>query len=178
MKKFLFPVIILTLAASTVLAADAPPGPNPKLKELAYFAGNWKCTGTGFAFMGTPEHKTTAMVEASWTLDGYWMSMRYHENKTAINAHPVDVRIFWGWDEQLKKFASGGVDNMGSYIIQNSPGWAGNKLTFDGDMHGGGATMKVRDVFTKVSATKIEHMSEVEMNGKWSKLDEESCTKK
>jgi len=50
-------------------------------------------------------------------------------------------------------------------------------LTFNGDMHGGGTTMKVRDVFTKVSATKVEHMSEVEMNGKWTKLDEETCTK-
>ena len=45
-------------------------------------------------------------------------------------------------------------------------------------MHGGGTTMKVRDVFTKVSSTKVEHMSEVEMGGKWTKLDEETCTKK
>jgi hypothetical protein len=45
-------------------------------------------------------------------------------------------------------------------------------------MHAGGMTMKVRDVFTKVSATKLNHMSEVEMDGKWTKLDEETCTKK
>jgi len=178
MKKILLPVIVLALAASTVLAADAAPGPNPKLKELAYFAGNWQCSGTGFAFMGLPEQQTPAMVEAAWILDGYWMSMRYHENKTAINAHPVDVRISWGWDDQVKKFASGSVDNMGTYMIQYSPGWAGNKLNFEGDMHSGGGTMKVRDVFTKVSATKVEHMSEVEMNGKWTKLDAETCTKK
>ena len=178
MKRILLPIIVLAFTASYVLAADAPPGPNPKLKELAYFAGNWHCEGTGFAFMGTPEHKTSANVEASWTLNNYWLSLSYHENKTAINAHPVAVRVFWGWDEQVKKFASGSVDDMGSFNIQNSPGWEGNKLTFNGDMHGGGATMKVRDVFTKVSAKKLEHMSEAEMNGKWSKLDEETCTKK
>jgi len=178
MKRIVFPIIALAFAASTVLTADAPPGPNPKLKELKYFVGTWQCKGTGFAFMGTPEHKTTATVEASWMLNDYWLAMRYHENKTAINAQPVDVRIFWGWDDQLKKFASGGVDNMGGYYIQNSAGWEGTKLTFDGNMHGGGTTMKVRDVFTKVSATKVEHMSEVEMGGKWTKLDEETCTKK
>lgn len=177
MKRVVFPIIALAFAAS-VVAADAPPGPNPKLKELKYFAGTWQCTGMSFAFMGMPEHKTSATVDASWTLDNYWLTIYYHESKTAMNAHPVAVRVFWGWDEQLKKFASGGVDNMGSYSVQNSPGWDGNKLIFNGDMHGGGATMKVRDVFTKVSATKLQHMSEVEMSGKWTKLDEETCTKK
>ncbi|HEY2094445.1 MAG TPA: DUF1579 family protein [Thermoanaerobaculia bacterium] len=178
MKRILFPVIVLAFAATCVYAADAPPGPNPKLKELKYFTGNWQCTGTGFAFMGTPEHKTTASVEAGWMLNDYWLSLRYHENKTALNAQPADVRISWGWDEAVKKFASGSVDNMGSYGIQYSPGWEGDKLTFNGEMHTGGPTMKVRDVFTKVSATKVQHMSEVEMNGKWTKLDEETCSKK
>jgi hypothetical protein len=178
MKRILLLIIILAFAASSVLAADAPPGPNPKLKELKYFEGIWQCTGTGFAFMGTPEHKTSAKVTANWVLDNYWLSVRYEESKTAINVHPADVKIFWGWDEQVKKFSSGSVDNMGSYVIEYSPGWDGNKLTFDGDMHGGGATMKVRDLFTKVSATKVSHSSEVEMNGKWTKLDEETCNKK
>ena len=53
-----------------------------------------------------------------------------------------------------------------------------HQVVGDGDMHAGGTTMKVRDVFTKVSSTKVEHMSEVEMGGKWTKLDEETCTKK
>jgi hypothetical protein len=178
MKRLVLPLIALAFATSQVFAADAPPGPNPKLKEVQYFAGSWSCKGTSFAFMGTPEHKTTGSVEVSWTLDNYWLSLHYREMKTAINAHPIDVRIFWGWDDQLKKFASGAVDNLGSYFIQNSPGWDGNKLTWDGDIHAGGTTMKVRDVFTKVSSTKVEHMSEVETDGKWTKLDEETCTKK
>ena len=178
MKRVFFSIIALAFFTSSALAVDAPPGPNPKLKELKYFVGTWRCKGTGYAFMGTPEHKTSATVETSWTLNDYWLGIRYHESKTAINAQPVDVKISWGWDEQMKRFASGAVDNMGAYFIQNSPGWEGNKLTFEGDMHGGGMTMKVRDVFTKVSATKLEHMAEVEMDGKWTKLDEETCTKK
>ena len=178
MKRIFLPIIVLAFTATSVLAADAAPGPNPKLKELKYFEGTWSCKGTGFAFMGMPEHKTTGTAEGSWTLDNYWLTIYYHESKSAMNAHPVAVRIFWGWDEPAKKFSSGSVDNMGSYFIQNSPGWQGDKLTFDGDIHTSGGTMKVRDVFTKVTATKLEHMSEVEMNGKWTKLDEETCTKK
>jgi len=178
MKRIYFSIIALAFIATPIFAMDAPPGPNPKLKELSYFAGNWSCKGTGFAFMGMPEHKTTASVEGSWTLDKYWLAMRYHETKTSINAYPIDVRIFMGWDDELQKFASGAVDNMGGYFTQNSPGWEGDKLTFEGAMHAGGHTMKVRDVFTKMSATKVQHMSEVEMEGKWTKLDEETCIKK
>jgi hypothetical protein len=178
MKRILFPILVLAFAASSVPAADAPPGPNPKLKELKYFAGAWQCKGTAFAFMGMPEHKTSANVEANWGLNDYWLMIRYHESKTAVNAQPYDVRGYWGWDDQTKKFAGGAVDNMGSYSIQSTPGWEGDKMTFDGDMHGGGMTMKSRDVFTKVNATKFQHMAEVEMNGKWTKLDEETCTKK
>lgn len=178
MKRIGFAVLALAFAASAVYAADAPPGPNPKLKELKYFAGSWQCKGTGYAFMGTPEHKTSGTVEASWILDGYWLSLRYHESKTALNAHPVAVNISWGWDEDTKKFASGAIDNMGAYYIQYSPGWEGDKMTFDGEIHTGGPTMKVRDVFTKVSATKVDHEAEVEMDGKWAKLDAETCTKK
>jgi len=178
MKRVFLALIVLVFTASYVLAADAPPGPNPKLKELKYFVGNWHCEGTSFAFMGVPEHKTSASVEASWTLNNYWLSLYYHESKTAINAYPMSVRVYWGWDEQVKKFASGSVDDMGAYNTENSPGWDGDKLTFEGVSHGGGATTKLRDVFTKVSATKVEHMSEVEMNSKWTKVDQETCTKK
>src|SRR2546427_10458577 len=89
MKRVLSPIVALAFAASAVLAADAPPGPNPKLKELKYFVGAWQCKGTSFAFMGMPEHKTTASVESSWTLNDYWLTLRYHESKTAINAQPV-----------------------------------------------------------------------------------------
>lgn len=178
MKRILLPLIVLGFTATSVLAADAPPGPNPKLKELKYFAGSWQCKGTGYAFMGTPEHKTRGTVEGKWSLNNYWLMLDYRESKTAINAQPVEVRISWGWDEQLKKFASGAVDNMGAYYIQNSPGWDGDKMTFDGDIHAGGTTMKVRDVFTRVSAAKVAHKAEVEVDGKWTNLDEETCSRK
>src|SRR5260221_4074164 len=178
MQRNLFPRRVLGLAVTTILAADAPPGPNPKLKDLKYFAGTWQCKGTAFAFMGTPEHKTTGAVEANWALNDYWLLIRYHESKTAVSAQPVDIRLSQGWDDQTKKVASGAVDNMGAYYIQSSPGWDGDKMTWNGDMHAGGMTMKVRDVFTKISATKLQHMAEGEMDGKWTKLDEETCTKK
>lgn len=173
MKRILPSFLVLVFASSTLLAAP----PSPKLKDFQYFGGHWTCKGTAFAFMGLPEHKTIATIDATWTLDKYWFQVHYKEPKTAANATPVEVLYLWGWDEQGKKFASGGFDNGGGHFIQSSSGWEGDKLVFEGDMHMGATTMKFHDVFTKVNASTVMHKGEAVIDGKWTKLDEETCTK-
>jgi hypothetical protein len=158
-------------------AADAPPGPNAKLKELKFFEGHWGCQGAALAFMGMPEHKTSATFDGTWQLASFWLQASFKENKTAINPSPVEVRYFWGWDEETKKFTSAGVDNSGAHFAHSSPGWDGDKITFEGELRIAGKAMKFHDVFTRVSASKLMHRGEVEIDGKWTKLDEETCTK-
>lgn len=173
MKHFILPIV---LASSTLAAADAP-GPNAKVKELKPFEGRWSCQGTAFAFMSFPEHKTTAKMEATWGLGGYWLQVSFKEAKTAINPNPVEVGYFWGWDDQAKKMVSVGVDNSGAHFTHFSPGWDGDHVTFDGELRIADKVLKFHDVFTKVSATKVMHRGEAEIDGKWTKLDEETCTK-
>lgn len=175
MKRFLFP--ILAVAFASTLFADGPPKPNPRLGELQYFTGQWNCSGTAFAFLGMPEHKTTATIDGTWAFDNHWLELHYKEPKTVTNPAPVEVQYFWGWDDQTKKFASSAVDNGGGHFNQSSPGWVGELITFDGEMHIAGKTMKFHDVFTKVSSSRLMHRGEAEMDGKWTKLDEETCTK-
>jgi hypothetical protein len=150
---------------------------NPKLKELKAFAGTWQCTGTAFASPMGPEHHTTATVHGTWILGGAWMQIQYTEAKTAKNPHPVDVRLFLGYDEQPKAFVSGTVDNMGGYATAQSPGWQNDKMIFSGPSHGGGATMTTRDTFTRVGKNEMRHEGEMEMNGKWMKINQEICKK-
>jgi hypothetical protein len=95
--------------------------------------------------------------------------------KTAKNPHPYAVRMLLSYDEQPKAFVSGAVDNTTGYSTEQSPGWLDGKMTFSGAQHGGGATMNVRDIFTKVGKNEMRHESEIEMDGKWVKLDQESC---
>ena len=148
---------------------------NPKLKELQPFVGTWQCTGTAFASPMGPEHATKATVNGAWILGGAWVEIRYTEVKTAKNPHPYAVRMLLGYDEQPKALVSGSVDNMGGYATAQAPGWVGDKLTFIGPTHSGGATMNSRDIFTKVGKNEIRHESEMEISGKWVKLDQESC---
>jgi len=148
---------------------------NPKLKELQTFVGTWQCTGIAFASPMGPEHATKATVNGAWILNGSWVEVRYTETKTAKNPHPYAVRLLMSYDEEPKAFVSGAVDNMTGYSTAQSPGWMDDKMTFSGVQHGGGATMNVHDIFTRVGKNEVRHETEMEMNGKWVKLDQESC---
>jgi len=165
-------IIAVVICLATVAAFGQS---NPKLKELQPFVGTWQCTGTTFASEMGPEHPTTATVNGAWVLDGSWVEVRYTETKTAKNPHPYAVRMLLSYDAEPKAFVSGAVDNMTGYSVEQAPGWVSDKMTFSGLMHAGGATMKSRDIFTKVGKNEIIHESEMEMKGKWVKLDKESC---
>jgi hypothetical protein len=165
-------VVCLIVSLVTVAAFGQT---NPKLKELQTFVGTWKCTGTTFASPMGPEHPTMGTVNGEWILNGSWVEVRYTESKTAKNPHPYAVRMLLSYDEQPKAFVSGAVDNTSGYSTEQSTGWQADKLTFSGVMHAGGATMNARDIFMKVGKNEVRHESEMEMNGKWVKLDQESC---
>jgi hypothetical protein len=165
-------IVAVVICLATVAAFGQS---NPKLKELQPFIGTWQCTGMTFASPMGPEHATKATVTGAWIHNGSWVEVRYTETKTAKNPHPYAVRMLLSYDEEPKAFVSGAVDNMTGYSVEQAPGWESDKMTFAGLMHAGGATMKSRDIFTKVGKNEVIHESEMEMNGKWVKLDKESC---
>jgi len=168
---------IMGLVLCLITAAAAFGQVNPKVKELEPFIGTWQCTGMTFASPWGPEHATKATVHGTWILGGAWVQISYTEAKTAKNPHPYDVRALMSYDEEPKAFVSGSVDNMGSYSTAQSPGWENDKLVFTGPMHGGGMTMKSRDIFTRVGKNEMRHESEMEDKGTWKKMDQETCKK-
>lgn len=174
--QFLFAILVLFFVATTATAQM--PMPDAKLKELQYFAGTWQCKGTAFASPWTKEHPTKGTAMLSWSLGNYWLDVSYRETKTEMNPMPYAVKAYWGYDAASKKIVAGSVDSMGGYATQDTPGWTGDSLVFDGVQHAGGMTSKARDTFMKKSATEVMHMFEMESDGKWMKLAEETCKKK
>ena len=166
-------ILVLGLCLVTVAAFGQN---DPKKKELQAFAGTWQCKGTAFASPWAPEHPTRASVTGTWVLGGQWMEVHYWETKSTKNPHPIDVKIFYGYDAEPKMLVGGSVDNMGGYATQQSAGWEGDKLVFTGPMHGG-MTMNSRDTYTRVGDKEIHHMGEMEEKGVWKKLSEEICKK-
>jgi len=149
-----------------------------QLKTLSGFVGNWKCTGKSFASEMGPEHATTATVTGKWTLNARWWEIRYTEDKNSKNPKPMAVAAYWGWDEGKKKLVAGVVDNMGGYATQESSGWNGDELVFEGPSHMGSMTMNGRDTFTRKGDNELTHAFFAPDNaGGWKKLDEETCKK-
>jgi hypothetical protein len=169
--KFIAPLLLIATTAFAQSATD-------QLKGLSGFVGTWKCSGKAFASDMGPEHSTSATVTGKWILNAKWLEMRYTEDKNSRNPNPVAVVGQWGWDEGQKKYVAGTVDNMGGYAVQQSSGWEGDTLTFEGPSHMGPMTMTARDTFARSGDNQIVHTGYVQDNaGGWKKLDEETCKK-
>ena len=146
------------------------------LRQLDFLAGKWRCSGTAFAMADMPEHATSAEVTSAWDASGYWLALTYAEKKTADNAKPFRYTGFFGYDPEIKKLVVGGVDNMGGYSTGASDGWSGDALVFSGPWHMHGMTANSRDTFRKLANGRMSHTGEIEQNGKWIKLGEETGT--
>ena len=180
MKKLAL-VMVLVLVATAAAAGqhDEKKAMAPDmLRQLDPLIGTWQCKGIAYATPWFPEHPTVGEVSQTWILDGKWMAFTYAEKKTTENPMPFTVTGFFGYDPEVKMLVVGGVDSTGGYSTGASKGWVGDVMTFEGPWHIGGMTAKARDTFTKKGANVVTHMGELEYEGKWMKLGEESCTKK
>jgi hypothetical protein len=154
-------------------APTGPPKPNPALDQLKYFVGSWQCAGTGY--VEGKGHPTSARVKPAWDLNGFFMSLRYEEQKTEANPMPVTAVEHWGYSDELKKLVAGQVDSMGGYGTQSTAGWEDNRMVWTGSYHLMGTTMPSRDTFVKKGENELTHLGEAQSNGAWTKLDEETC---
>ncbi len=171
----------LSVAAAPVRAQEkpaGPPKPAPEMSQVAYFEGTWACTGKAFASPMGPEHATEATVHSSPDLGGFWHVMHYDEKKTSANPTPIHVAMYLGYDAGAKAFVLVGADSFGGSYSETGTGWTGETFVLEGPAGGMGPNTRARDTFTKKSATELIHAGELRgADGKWMKLDEETCRK-
>jgi len=177
--------LILVLMAAVALAdhhteakPEAMPQPDAMLRQLDFFTGKWQCSGMAAETPMAKAHATQAEVNAKWDLGGYWVPVTYAEKKTAENPMPFTFTGFFGYDTESKKFIVGGVDNMGGRSTGSSDGWNGDTMVFTGPWKMIGMTANGRDTFLKKGDKQMVHIGEIEMNGTWTKMGEETCTRK
>ncbi|HEV2852245.1 MAG TPA: DUF1579 family protein [Thermoanaerobaculia bacterium] len=170
-------LILFVLAALPAFsqAPSGPPAPSPELGKLAFFAGNWTCTGKAEESPFGPAHATRAKVHVNKEIGGFWYVGRYEETKTAENPHPVIFQFLQGYDGTAKAFVMECFDNFGSHCHSTSAGWQDNKLVFTGEAAGSGPATPVRDTFTKTGDAGLEHTGEFQMDGKWVIIGHETC---
>jgi hypothetical protein len=163
-------------ATAGLAQPQGPPKPAPEMSQMAYFEGNWTCSGKMIDSPMGPGGPTKSTVNARRDLDGFFVTGVV--KGTMPNMPPIEGRFHMTYDTGLKQFVMLWIDNMGAWAQNTSPGWKGDTLVYEGDGHMGGQTMKGRDTFTKSGPTSMKRVSEMEMNGKWMPMGEETCTKK
>ncbi len=174
--------IIVTVACAsaplTITPAAAQETKAPaQLDQLGAFIGDGTCTGKFIGMGKTPGHATTARLHSEKVLDGNWILVRYDEDKTAANPKPYKIAQNFGYDPVKKQFVAAGFDNSGSsYSTGTSAGWKGDTITFDETSATDGENY--RDTFTRKGAKGLTHFgTSQDKNGKWVKMDEETCQK-
>jgi hypothetical protein len=158
------------------LAQQAPPKPPAEMAQIAFFEGNWSCSGKMFESPMGPAGTMTSTAQIRRDLNGHFQTGLI--KGTAANMPPFEGRFIATYDAGAKKYLMTWVDNMGGRSETSSSGWKGDTLVYEGDSHMGPQTIKTRETFTKSGAGSMKHVSEAEMNGRWMPVGEETCTKK
>jgi len=157
--------------------AASMPKPDAEMSQLKFIVGVWQCTGRGEASPAGPAHATVGTARATADLGGFFVTGRYEETRTPENPNPVRYAFTWAHDAKDKRFIAWGFDSFGGISKQVTNGWDGDKLAWSGETLMNGASVPARDTFTRKGETELTHMAEIQMNGQWQKLDEETCTK-
>lgn len=180
--KRLISMLVLVLVAAVAMAdhhdEKKTTATADLLRQLDPLAGKWQCKGIAYATPWFPEHPTVGEVSQEWILGGKWLAYTYAEKKTAENPMPFTATGYFGFDPETEMLVVGGVDSTGGYATGASKGWMGDVLTFEGPWHIGGMTAKARDTFTKKGPNEVTHLGELEYEGKWIRLGQDTCTRK
>ncbi len=159
--------LILFLLASGA-ASDAP-DLKPALKPLAYFIGDWECSGK-FDSSGKA-------IEASQhfapELDGSWVVFR-HDDKPPFRYHALAE---WGWNENRKEFDMTVQDSGGGVRLFHSNGWDGEQLRWDGDAIDNAANPGQRFSFELLDDHHFKVTFFLLKKDVWSRVDSSTCAK-
>jgi hypothetical protein len=152
--------------------AAAAPRPAPEMAQLKAFDGTWSCTGTMAPSPMGPGGKLTSTVQSRTELGGFWQTGTV--KGTSPGMPPFEGQYHATYDPAAKRLVMLWVDNMGGWSQTSAPDWKGDTAVFTGDSFMAGKRFATRDTFTKGQG-KLRHSSEIEIDGKWTTLGDETC---
>jgi len=161
-------------ASAAPAAAGMPvPKPAPEMAQLKPFDGSWSCEGMMPAGPQGPAQKTKTTVKSHVGMNGFWQV-----GTVTMAAPPMEGMFHITYDAGQKQYVMVWVDNMGGYSQETSTGWDGDKMVFTGEGSMMGQKQQARDTFTKTNdGSSFKHASEVQMNGQWTSMGDETCHK-
>jgi hypothetical protein len=156
-------------------AEMAMPKPAPEMAQLKFFDGNWTCEGTMLPGPFGPGGKMTSTVKSHADLGGFWQSGVVKGTGAGMPA--FEGMFHMTYDPAAKRHVMLWVDNMGAWAQSTAPGWEGDKIVFTGDSSMGGKKFATRDTFVKGAGGTFKRTGEMQQDGKWTALGDETCRK-
>jgi hypothetical protein len=147
----------------------ATPALKPELAPLAYFIGDWECSGK-FDANGK---SIDAHQHFEPDLDGTWITFR-HDDKPPFNYHASSEL---GWDKAQKRFVMMAQDSSGGARVFYSSGWESTQLLWEGGALESTATPGERFSFERLDDRHFKVSYFFVKNGAWSRMDSSTCTK-
>jgi hypothetical protein len=166
--------VILVLLSIAFFSVSIPlhaatPELKPQLTPLAYFIGDWACSGKFDANGKSIDAHQRFDVD----LDGAWIIFR-HDDTPPFNYHALSE---WGWDATQKKFVMTVQDSFGGVRAFYSGGWNSTQLQWDGDAVGKASNPTQSFIFERVDDRHFKVSYFFLKNDAWSRMDSSTCTK-
>jgi hypothetical protein len=157
------------------------PPPVPKeMDQLKVFVGNWRCTGEAPGPEPGKMRRTTSENVIKSDFGGFWQAVKHHEAKSKDSPLDFTAQGWWGYDAASKQFTGLFADSYGAWEARSSKGWEGDTLVWRGNLHGfrGNLETAFKHTFTRKTDKEIAEKFEVNMEGKWTTLEENTCKKR
>src|SRR5688500_1284280 len=155
--------------------APAMPAPASEMAALAFFDGKWQCTGEGAMEPGGAMQKMTGTVKVESDLGGFWQSGKVSAQMTGMPGPGFEGKLHTTWDPGAKEYVMFWVDSMGGWAQTRATGWDADKITYTGTSYMGGQKIASRDIFIKKADGSLGHIGEMQVNGQWTKMMDETC---
>ena len=159
---FMMPALLMPQVEATAVL-------KPELSSLAFFTGDWECSGK----FDSSGKAIEAHQHFAAELNGAWVLFR-HDDKPPFNYHSLAE---WGWDANRKEFLMTVQDSAGGVRLFRSSGWNSAVLQWDGDAMEEASAPSQRFDFERLDDRHFKVSYFTRKNGDWSRMDSSTCSK-
>ena len=170
-----FALPLALLAAKKDPVVPGPKAP-PELAQLRFFEGQWTCEGKLASTPGGSTHPVTVKLTAKLQPDRFWLAVHAAEQRSKEHPLPHESNGFWGYDAAARQFLRMAVGSFGDWERATAVGWAGDELTWSGEINNLGAeNIRFRHTVTKLGPREFEDKTEVHAGQDWLPLASGNC---
>jgi len=165
LKRLAGSLALFSLVAVPAIAKEG-------IAQLAFFKGDWHCTGKLWYCASASGCATTGTTHIEEAIGGDWLHVTGDETMAGPAPEKFNFALYFGYDPRRKSYVAVGAASGGIYGTQYSKGWDGDTFVLSADKY------LARDTFIRNGPGEFTHVAHAPGKGKtWKKVQEEVCRK-